>query len=169
MKFLNFFGSHRRPIVTPTDLKKLFSNQMVLSVWQGVNVGRRFTASSAVRQTPSRRLRSAPSKERAKRIDRCLFSAADKITRDNAFSNQQSDRVGKACPPAAPAALIRNQIAVSLQDRDARTGRHAWFPLRCLNDGLSHRRKHKGAFPFRRILCTRGFEIPKTAFLSRGI
>jgi hypothetical protein len=43
MKFLNFFGSHRRPIVTPTDLEKLFSNQRVLSAWQGVNVGRRFT------------------------------------------------------------------------------------------------------------------------------
>jgi hypothetical protein len=27
VKFLNFFGSHRRPIGTPTDLNKLVSNQ----------------------------------------------------------------------------------------------------------------------------------------------
>jgi hypothetical protein len=42
VKFLNFFGSHRRPIGTPTDLNKLVSNQRVRSVWRGVNAGSRF-------------------------------------------------------------------------------------------------------------------------------
>ena len=31
-KFVNFFGSHRRPIVTPTDLNKKLLNQRLLSV-----------------------------------------------------------------------------------------------------------------------------------------
>jgi hypothetical protein len=31
------------------------------------------------------------------------------------------------------------------------------------------RRQYKGAFPFRRILCIRRCEIPKTAFLTHGI
>ena len=34
VKFPEFFGSHRRPIGTPTDLAKLVSNQRVRSVWR---------------------------------------------------------------------------------------------------------------------------------------
>jgi len=35
VKFLNFFGSHRGPIATPTDLNNPVSNQRVLSVGEG--------------------------------------------------------------------------------------------------------------------------------------